>query len=422
MKTKGNIPSQLPTSLSPYWLLHNASRMIRLASHKTSINQSKLLLLQLFLIFLSLLPIGEAFTQNESHHGCSHLFANGDQGCSRRNFLDTLVVTAASFQFSSSADASDLSDTTSTSWSSQTFVRKADPSATNLHTSQIIMQAKEDTSDTTALQESVSGFISGSAVSAVKTVVKYPLDTATVRLQMPATDYTLQNIPQLFSGSFDGIAGPLLSNIPAGAIFFAVKDAVKSSIKELGLPKWASTSLAVAAALPPYWFIRNPSEVIKTRLQVGADGYKDMNMIEAFQYTLKEGNVTSLYAGYPENLLYGFPADVIKFIAYDYLSGGRKNLSPANGAIYGAISTGIAQCLTTPLDVARNRIMAEVKNDDSSKDNYIDRLVKIAEEEGIGTLFAGTTPRIGKAMLSGALQFAAYEETKQKITDMFLRR
>ena len=44
----------------------------------------------------------------------------------------------------------------------------------------------------TPFQESISGFVSGSAVSTVKTLVKYPLDTATVRLQMPNTQFTIQ--------------------------------------------------------------------------------------------------------------------------------------------------------------------------------------------------------------------------------------
>jgi len=169
---------------------------------------------------------------------------------------------------------------------------------------------------------------------------------------------------------------------------------------------------------------------------------RSKNMMEAFQYSLMNDDgkksknptttiIASLYQGYTENILYGFPADIIKFVTYDNLSGGKKDLSPIVGAFYGAISTGIAQCVTTPLDVARNRIMAEVKDNnatdnidkvDGSKMSYMERLVKIAKEEGVEALFAGTTPRIAKAMLSGALQFAAYEETKQKVTEMFLRR
>lgn len=288
----------------------------------------------------------------------------------------------------------------------------------------------------TALQESISGFVSGSAVSTVKTLVKYPLDTATVRLQMPGTEFTIQNLPALFSGSFDGITAPLLSNIPAGAIFFAVKDAAKSSLKGsgLGLPKWALTSLAVGAALPPYWLIRNPSEVVKTRLQVGAEGYYEgMSTVDAFRLALSNGNSTSdgvsdLYQGYSENVLYGFPADIIKFVAYDMLTGGKgkKGVSPVDGAVYGAMSTAFAQVLTTPLDVLRNRIMADPKNaagaDEAAGLSYVDRLAKIAEEEGVSGLFAGTSPRIAKAVLSGAIQFATYEETKQKMSQFFMRR
>ena len=306
-------------------------------------------------------------------------------------------------------------------------------------------------SSITAFQESISGFVSGSAVSTVKTLVKYPLDTATVRLQMPNTQYAINNLSKLFTGSFDGITAPLLSNIPAGAIFFAIKDATKTSLKNsaLGLPKWAVTSLAVAAALPPYWAIRNPSEVVKTRLQVGAEGYYDgMSTSDAFQLALSNNNdnstsknnsgggVSELYQGYIENILYAFPADIIKFVAYDNFTGGKgkKNVSPIDGAVYGALSTAIAQLVTTPLDVLRNRIMAEVSaEDDANVDDainsskkmelsYVDRLMKIAKEEGIEELFAGSTPRVAKAMLSGAIQFATYEETKQKMAEVFFKR
>ena len=139
--------------------------------------------------------------------------------------------------------------------------------------------------------------------------------------------------------------------------------------------------------------------------------------------------VSELYHGYNENILYGFPADIIKFVAYDYFTGGKgkKGVSPVDGAVYGAMSTAIAQLVTTPLDVLRNRIMADVSDDskdsaDGEKLSYVDRLVKIAKEEGVQELFAGTTPRVAKAMLSGAIQFATYEETKQKMSEFFLKR
>ena len=56
------------------------------------------------------------------------------------------------------------------------------------------------------------------------------------------------------------------------------------------------------------------------------------------------------------------------------------------------------------------------------KPSYIERLTTIAREEGIEVLFAGSFPRLGKALLSGAIQFATYEETKQKMGEFFIKR
>ena len=321
-----------------------------------------------------------------------------------------------------------------------------------------------------SLEEGISGMVAGSSLTVTKTLVKYPLDTATVRLQMPSTTYTIFNIPQLFKNSFRGISVPLLTNIPAGAIFFAVKDSTKSLLKESRIfpdnSKWLITAAAVAVAQFPYWLVRNPSEVVKTRQQAGIEGYGEgVNAWAAFQnvyrQSLEEQQLTkesgssektppmsaldAFYAGYGENILYAFPADVIKFVAYDVLTtrarnnnrGGKSSLSPLESAIAGAFATAIAQFITTPLDVVRNRVM--MKNDMSSQredisnrnkneqDNnysdsstsYVQTLVLLAQKEGIPGLFAGVSPRVGKALLSGAIQFATYEETKASIAALF---
>jgi hypothetical protein len=280
-----------------------------------------------------------------------------------------------------------------------------------------------------AAQESISGFIAGGSLTITKTVVKYPLDTATVRLQMPGTDYSIRDPIRLFEGAYRGIFAPLLWNVPAGAVFFAVKDATKSALRESGLPKWATTSLAVAAAQIPYWLVRNPSEVIKTRQQASVKGYGEgVSTLDAFQLVLDQDRANngtfldSFYCGYWENILYAYPADVIKFVCYDVITQGKKNLPPLNGAIAGAASTAVAQLLTTPLDVVRNRVMALGNQSADEKPSYIDSLIKLSNEEGIEGLFAGASPRVGKAIVSGAIQFATYEETKQKLNAFFLNR
>jgi len=284
---------------------------------------------------------------------------------------------------------------------------------------------------TSTLTESFSGFVAGGALTLAKTVIKYPLDTATVRLQMPGSVYSMARPNQLFEDSFRGISTPLLSNIPAGAVFFAVKDATKQALKQYTsgtMPKWLSTSLAVAVAQGPYWMVRNPSEVVKTRQQAGITGYgPDKTAIDAFRKIWEEESLSGLYSGFWENVVYAYPADVIKFVCYDALSGGKSNLSPAEGALYGSMSTAVAQLITTPLDVVRNRVMASSGYGDQKtgaetspkhmgeRNSYLGSIAKLGQEEGLDGLFAGAAPRVGKALLSGAIQFATYEKTKASI-------
>lgn len=281
-------------------------------------------------------------------------------------------------------------------------------------------------SDSTSFQEAVSGFVSGAALAGTKTLIKYPLDTATVRIQMPNSYYSIQNPGRLFSGCYNGVTLTLLSNIPAGAVFFAVKDAAKSGIKNsfgASLPRWVTTSLAVAVAQIPYWLVRNPSEVVKVRQQAGIEGYGEgISAIDAVKTTLARADqssndvdISEFYTGFWENCFYALPADVIKFVAYDAITKGRKDLSALEGATAGAFATAASQLFTTPLDVVRNRLMTgkDQDGDEQIKEGktrgYVESLVLLGKDEGLKGLFAGATPRIGKALLSGAVQFATYE-------------
>lgn len=352
-------------------------------------------------------------------------FVTDNQQVSRSGFL---ALSAASFMLLGTALPSSVE---AVSLPSETSKHEAGQN-NNIQASSEMLS--KETKYGKTFEESVSGFIAGASVSTSKTLVKYPLDTATVRLQMPETKYSIFELASLFKGSFRGVSAPLLSNIPGGAVFFAVKDVTKASLNGSGLPRWLSTSLAVAAGQIPYWLIRNPSEVVKTRQQAKIEGYgEDVSTLDAFRLVREEAKkdandsgISGLYAGYQENILYALPADVIKFVCYENVTKGRKDLSPLEGAVAGAASTAIAQLITTPLDVVRNRIMAgeeqSPRENEEKPDSYLEKLSTLAKQEGIQGLFAGASPRVGKAILSGAIQFATYEETKQDIAKIFSKR
>jgi solute carrier family 25 (mitochondrial S-adenosylmethionine transporter), member 26 len=328
--------------------------------------------------------------------------------------------------------------------------------------------------------ETLSGFAAGAALTLTKTIIKYPMDTATVRLQMPNSTYSIRRPIQLFDDAYIGIAAPLFSNIPAGAVFFAVKDSVSSFLKVIAVNSATSTLLqpdvtslfcnwfaqqctsrtfrtciAVAMAQIPYWIVRNPSEVVKTKEQAGIVGVTnatDENGIRS--------SISTWYSGYWENIIYAYPADVLKFLCYEQLSShfltsdldhrdSTSSIQQAiESALFGAVSTASAQYVTTPLDVVRNRVMANVTSttsrvyqDSVSYSNstntsadiiewpltvnaffvtYGTSLIQLGQNEGWDGLFAGATPRLLKAFISGAIQFATYEATKQALIDLLL--
>lgn len=110
---------------------------------------------------------------------------------------------------------------------------------------------------------------------------------------------------------FNGVLPALISGTPASAVFFGVKDYVKfEMMSSYHWDKEFSTIIAVAVASIPYWIIRNPGEIIKTRDQLSL---KSDVQQQADYPTLK--NVGSFYVGFWFNVLYSLPADVIKFLA-----------------------------------------------------------------------------------------------------------
>ena len=361
------------------------------------------------------------------------------------------------------------------------------PQRSNSVSQHSVSSSRQSDTSLSSAQESLTGFVAGATMSATKTVVKYPLDTATVRLQLAAaaateSPYYTTSWSELFRGSLNGVATPLVANIPGGAVFFAVRDACKASLKTNRVtthwPPWIQTCTAVAVAQIPYWLVRNPSEIVKTRQQAKLEGYTEgVSMIQGYRQVWLDATTASrdggvkatqgsdsscstlsslvdaFYLGYWENILYAYPADVIKFFVYDSWTrklGGKQALSPLQGAVVGAGATAVAQLVTTPLDVVRNRLMASAMSnnttalgtrqfstvvspgpgeDESDNDepgesqdgrgyrqrSYWDTLTYLAESEGLPGLFAGAAPRVGKALISGAIQFATYEETKRDV-------
>ncbi len=256
----------------------------------------------------------------------------------------------------------------------------------------------------------ISGFLSGTVSRATKEVLLHPFDTIRARLQVMKQNETFDG---LYDNLYEGLMPALIGGIPASGVFFAVKDFTKKKLKFAGLNKQQATIVSVAAANIPYWLIKTPAEVIKTRQQIDSNDTTLMLFKNIIEEKGAVDGLSIIYSSYFSNFAYALPADILKFLAYEYLTlmifhkEDKEKLNPLEASFTGALASLLSQSITTPLDVVRTRIM-ESKND---KTNIVSTMKSIIEDEGFNKLFAGSIPRSIRSIASGAIQFASLEMT-----------
>uniref|UniRef100_A0A0G4F9G4 Mitochondrial carrier protein n=1 Tax=Chromera velia CCMP2878 TaxID=1169474 RepID=A0A0G4F9G4_9ALVE len=293
-----------------------------------------------------------------------------------------------------------------------------------------------------ASDEFLSGLLSGAASRIAKEVVLHPIDTVKARLQFREGARVFS--PSMLKGLYDGVVPALVVGTPAGSLFFGVKDVASKTalevLKAKGIEGLTGTQLStiagVVAASIPYWAVRQPAELVKTRRQTGVA----TDSVKAFQEVVEDDGIGGLYQGYGSNFAYAVPTDIVKFLVYDNVKrqwqqakrqrGEKDKLSTLEGAIGGAAASCVAQIVSTPLDVIRTRLMTsekkrkgrltaeegqgeeEEEEEQREYEGILDCGRKIVEREGAGMLFAGISPRIARAVVSGAIQFSTYELVK----------
>ena len=277
------------------------------------------------------------------------------------------------------------------------------------------------TSQQTARTEFISGLIAGAAQKTIKEIVLHPLDTVKCRLQVASPSRRSLFEAALYEDAYSGIAPALISGAPAASVFFAVKDAVKQQLTSSIGSGTLTTLVAVACANGPYWVVRNPTEVIKARRQAGQVDDSRLAAVELW----KELGPRGFYRGYTSNLAYAFPVDASKFVIYDAIKTKLKaakpkgaKLSPLEAAVGGAFASAAAQAVSTPLDVARTRIMT-ARADEPAK-SVATSIRDVAANEGIGALYAGVAPKVARAIVSGGLQFSVLEGVKDAVNAAIL--
>ena len=264
--------------------------------------------------------------------------------------------------------------------------------------------------------------------------------------RMPAT--------LIFDKPWQGLRTALLTSVPQGAVFWAVKDVVRREMlarlavttgqgtiflqyftpqysSPPNLPAWlvaagldwraVATITAVTAGEIAYWLARAPSEVAKTRAQVsainpmtGGDEHRGNEQERTPSQPVAQSSsqspvasalsaALSVFEAFPILALTDLPVVVLRVYFFLLLKAwGGASLLAIDSALTSDIVLYIvaslaANGLATPLEVVRTRLLLQRSGGAAGAARYsgiLDALATIYQEEGAEALFRGLQVRL----------------------------
>ncbi|KAM9098988.1 mitochondrial S-adenosylmethionine carrier protein isoform 2-T2 [Sarcophilus harrisii] len=239
--------------------------------------------------------------------------------------------------------------------------------------------------------QSWAGGVAGVSVD----LILFPLDTIKTRLQSP------QGFTKAggFRGIYAGVPSAAIGSFPNAAAFFITYEYTKFLLRTDSSSYLVPVThmLAASAGEVVACLIRVPSEVVKQRAQVSA-----------------ASGTFHIFS----NILYQeIPFSLVQFPLWEALKAlwSRKQdhvVDSWQSAVCGAFAGGFAAAVTTPLDVAKTRIMLAKVGSHTASGNVLSALLEVWKTQGISGLFAGVIPRMAAISLGGFIFLGAYDQTR----------
>lgn len=264
------------------------------------------------------------------------------------------------------------------------------------------------TGEPTFITSLVSGGLAGTAVD----VSLFPLDTIKTRLQTKQGFWAAGGFTRIYAG----LGAAAVGSAPNAATFFVTYDGVKTlAVSRLGFQDSSKVHMVAASCGEiTACLVRVPVEIIKQRRQAGGAS----SSIDILRTTVRTEGIAGLYRGYLTTVAREIPFSLIQFPLWEVL---KKQVATFRGAesaqawessICGGVSGGIAAAITTPLDVAKTRIMLAQAGTAEAKLSSIGAMRQVAQEGGVKGLFAGVTPRVTWITIGGMVFFGVYEQAR----------
>ncbi|XP_052063076.1 S-adenosylmethionine mitochondrial carrier protein-like isoform X1 [Mytilus californianus] len=253
--------------------------------------------------------------------------------------------------------------------------------------------------------------LAGAAAGTSVDVSLFPLDTIKTRLQSHAGFWKSGG----FRGIYSGLLSVTIGSAPTAAVFFCTYETTKNFASSVGLSKSFPIVHMAGASFGEVTccLIRVPVEVIKQRAQV----FTNTSSYSVLRNTLQSEGFRGLYRGYLSTVIREVPFSFMQFPMWEYFKilwsrEQGKPVDPWQSSVCGAVAGSIASGITTPLDVAKTRIMLAEKNSALASGSIPHAIKIIFLEKGVKGLFAGIIPRVIWISIGGAIFLGVYEKVK----------
>lgn len=280
------------------------------------------------------------------------------------------------------------------------------------------------------------GLASGLAAAVVKIILQ-PLDT--IKTVQQAQKLGLDPFTAIrkvverggLGGLWAGVTVTVLGSSPSVAVYFGAYSSCKKYLTSVMPENLYLVAVALAASIGNTFasFLRVPYEVIKQRMQNG----EHASTMEAIRHSLKTEGPLGLFTGGKlySQILRDVPYAIVTLVSYEilqklarrYREESMRREEAKNGivsprgrkgtdALCGAIAGGLGSFFTTPMDVVKTRMMTDLSGTPGGGSGYssiTECISRISKEEGIGSFFIGTGPRLLHKVPANGLFFLCYE-------------
>lgn len=262
----------------------------------------------------------------------------------------------------------------------------------------------------------ISALLAGGTAGTSVDLALFPLDTIKTRLQSAQGFWKAGG----FHGIYSGLGSVALGSAPTAALFFVTYESVKHFAGGHMSENPAVHMVAASAGEVGACLIRVPVEVVKQRAQAK----QHRSSLQVFKAALASEGIGGLYRGYLSTVIREIPFSFIQFPVWEFLKARWSNVQghtvePWQSSICGAIAGCSAAGITTPLDVAKTRIMLAEKDCTLSSGRIGHALQVVYNERGIKGLFSGVLPRMLWISIGGAIFLGVYDKVKKTVHQLY---